>query len=123
MVAWQRSAMAGVVALAAQVGVCGRRFERRHWWIPTPVLCQQLPGMGTALAWGGNVVGGWSDPNRTAIADLLFSPGQRLGAEHRPLPRWRWTESGVAGNRLRGPASRLAAACLSTKPWRLGLDG
>jgi hypothetical protein len=39
----------------------------------------QLGRLGTALSWGANVVGGWSSSNRTAIANLLFSPTSGLG--------------------------------------------
>lgn len=46
---------------------------------PTTVYVGSFEGWGTSLAWGANVVGGWSDPNRTAIADLLFSPTTGLG--------------------------------------------
>ena len=46
---------------------------------PNVVYVNNFEGWGTSLAWGGNVVGGWSDPKRTAIADLLFSPTGGLG--------------------------------------------
>ena len=40
---------------------------------PDTVYVQNFEGWGTAPAWGANVTGGWSEANRTAIADLLFS--------------------------------------------------
>ena len=40
---------------------------------------QEFEGWGTSLAWWATVVGGWSDPARNAIADLLFSPTTGLG--------------------------------------------
>jgi O-glycosyl hydrolase len=46
---------------------------------PTNVYVGHFEGWGTSLAWGGNIVGGWSDRNRTAIADLLFSTTTGLG--------------------------------------------
>ena len=36
---------------------------------------QTFDGWGTSLCWFGNAVGRWSEPQRRAIADLLFSPG------------------------------------------------
>ena len=45
-----------------------------------PVVNPSLPyvtnfqGFGTSLAWGATIVGTWSDANRTAIADALFTP-------------------------------------------------
>jgi len=46
---------------------------------PDNVYVQSFEGWGTALAWGANIVGGWSDAKRNAIADLLFSPSSGLG--------------------------------------------
>lgn len=46
---------------------------------PGNVHVQNFEGWGTALAWGGNVVGGWSNAKRNRIADLLFSPTKGLG--------------------------------------------
>jgi O-glycosyl hydrolase len=40
---------------------------------PNTVYVSDFEGWGTALAWGANVVGGWSDAKRNEIADLLFS--------------------------------------------------
>jgi O-glycosyl hydrolase/riboflavin biosynthesis pyrimidine reductase len=40
---------------------------------PDVVYVEDFEGWGTALSWGANVVGGWSDPKRIAIADLLFA--------------------------------------------------
>lgn len=40
---------------------------------------QQFEGWGTSLCWFGNVVGGYSDENRIAIADLLFDLEKGLG--------------------------------------------
>jgi O-glycosyl hydrolase len=46
---------------------------------PQTIYVNGFEGWGTSLAWGANAVGGWSDPNRTAIADLLFSLNDGLG--------------------------------------------
>src|SRR5919109_3084007 len=46
---------------------------------PDNVYVNNFEGWGTSLAWGANIVGGWSDTNRNAIADLLFSPISGLG--------------------------------------------
>jgi len=46
---------------------------------PDNVHVQNFEGWGTALAWGANVVGGWSDTKRTDIADKLFSSTSGLG--------------------------------------------
>jgi O-glycosyl hydrolase len=35
----------------------------------------RFDGWGTSLCWFGNAVGRWSEPQRSEIADLLFSPG------------------------------------------------
>ncbi|NQX67242.1 discoidin domain-containing protein [Paenibacillus alba] len=35
---------------------------------------QSWDGWGTALAWFGNVTGGWNDATRNALADALYSP-------------------------------------------------
>jgi O-glycosyl hydrolase len=40
---------------------------------------QTTEGWGTSLCWWGNVVGGYSDTNRNAIADLIFNPNIGLG--------------------------------------------
>ena len=40
---------------------------------------QHFEGWGTALCWFGNVIGGYSDENRVAIADLLFDAKKGLG--------------------------------------------
>jgi len=40
---------------------------------------QTVEGWGTSLAWWGHVVGGWSDPKRNEIADLVFDPTNGLG--------------------------------------------
>jgi O-glycosyl hydrolase len=40
---------------------------------------QTTEGWGTSLCWFGNVVGGWSDDRRNAVADLLFDDEQGLG--------------------------------------------
>lgn len=57
-------------------------------YLPTPLAAtvvepsaqfQTHEGFGTSLAWFGNVIGGWPDTTRNAIADLLFDPTQGLG--------------------------------------------
>jgi O-glycosyl hydrolase len=40
---------------------------------------QTFEGWGTSLCWFGNVVGGFQEANRTAIADRLFHPTNGLG--------------------------------------------
>ncbi|HEY8942782.1 MAG TPA: glycoside hydrolase, partial [Polyangiaceae bacterium] len=40
---------------------------------------QVFEGWGTSLCWFGNVVGGFQEANRTAIADRLFDPAKGLG--------------------------------------------
>ncbi len=40
---------------------------------------QTTEGWGTSLCWFGNVIGGWSDSRRNAVADLLFDEEQGLG--------------------------------------------
>ncbi len=40
---------------------------------------QTTEGWGTSLCWWGNVIGGYSDTNRNAVADLIFSPSAGLG--------------------------------------------
>jgi O-glycosyl hydrolase len=40
---------------------------------PGNIYVANFEGWGTSLAWWANVLGGWSDANRNAIADLVFS--------------------------------------------------
>ncbi|MDF2613931.1 MAG: hypothetical protein K0S71_1717 [Clostridia bacterium] len=40
---------------------------------------QTFDGWGTSLVWFANVIGGWSEANRTAISDLLFDKDKGLG--------------------------------------------
>ena len=40
---------------------------------------QTTQGWGTSLCWFGNIIGGWSDDNKQAVADLLFDREQGLG--------------------------------------------
>lgn len=40
---------------------------------------QTTEGWGTSLCWFGNVIGGWSDSRRNAVADLLFDEENGLG--------------------------------------------
>jgi O-glycosyl hydrolase len=40
---------------------------------------QIIEGWGTSLIWFANVIGGWSNTNREAIADLLFCPKSGIG--------------------------------------------
>jgi O-glycosyl hydrolase len=43
------------------------------------VRLQIVEGWGTSLAWWANVIGGWSEATRNAIADLVFNPLGGLG--------------------------------------------
>ena len=43
------------------------------------VRLQTVEGWGTSLAWWANVIGGWSEATRNAIADLVFNPLGGLG--------------------------------------------
>ena len=38
-------------------------------------------GWGTSLCWFANVAGGFSDPQRNYVADLLFDPQKGLGLQ------------------------------------------
>lgn len=40
---------------------------------------QEFEGFGTSLSWFANVIGGWSEPTRTEIVDLLFDPVDGIG--------------------------------------------
>jgi len=73
-----RLASGGALALAAILGPSSTTHAQAIV-DPNNVFVSNFEGWGTSLAWGPNVVGGWSDPNRTAIADLLFSPTSGLG--------------------------------------------
>ena len=42
---------------------------------------QQFEGWGTSLCWWANVVGGFPDPLRDQLMDLVFSPKTGLGLE------------------------------------------
>jgi len=43
------------------------------------VRYQIWDGWGTSLSWWATVIGGWSDKNRNAVADLFFDPEEGLG--------------------------------------------
>jgi len=47
--------------------------------IEPAVRYQTWDGWGTSLSWWATVVGGWSDKNRNAVADLFFDPETGLG--------------------------------------------
>ncbi|GCE17120.1 RICIN domain-containing protein [Dictyobacter kobayashii] len=40
---------------------------------------QTLQGWGTSLAWWANIIGGWSDSQRTSLADALYDPNKGIG--------------------------------------------
>jgi O-glycosyl hydrolase len=40
---------------------------------------QTIQGWGTSLAWWANIIGGWSDSQRTALADALYDPTKGIG--------------------------------------------
>ncbi len=40
---------------------------------------QTLQGWGTSMAWWANIIGGWSNSQRTALADALYSPTLGIG--------------------------------------------
>ncbi len=41
---------------------------------------QTIQGWGTSMAWWANIIGGWSNNQRTALANALY------------IPRWHWPE-------------------------------
>lgn len=59
-------------------------------------LFQRFEGWGTSLCWFGNVIGGWPDQKRNAIADLIFSRDNlgfniaryNIGGGENPSCRW-----------------------------------
>lgn len=40
---------------------------------------QDLQGWGTSLAWWANIIGGWSNTQRSALADALYDPNKGIG--------------------------------------------
>src|SRR5438105_15005078 len=40
---------------------------------------QTIQGWGTSQAWWANIIGGWSDSQRTALADALYKPNPGIG--------------------------------------------
>lgn len=40
---------------------------------------QTIQGWGTSLAWWANIIGGWSDSQRVALADALYDPSKGIG--------------------------------------------
>ncbi len=40
---------------------------------------QTIQGWGTSMAWWANIIGGWSNSKRTALADALYSPTAGIG--------------------------------------------
>ncbi len=53
--------------------IAGILFAQTTVNVDAGVRYQTTEGWGTSLCWFGNVIGRWSDTNRNAIADLLFS--------------------------------------------------
>lgn len=79
----RRTTVAGFAACAMAAGVVGSGAPASAAPVVIPVdpttRFQTVEGWGTSLAWWANVLGGWSDPKRTEIANLLFSPTSGLG--------------------------------------------
>ncbi len=44
-----------------------------------PEVCFTFEGWGTSLAWWAEIVGGWPEDQKSAIADLVFDPSKGLG--------------------------------------------
>jgi alpha-galactosidase len=40
---------------------------------------QNIQGWGTSMAWWANIIGGWSNKQRTALADALYNPNKGIG--------------------------------------------
>lgn len=40
---------------------------------------QTIQGWGSSLAWWANIIGGWSNSQRTALADVLYNPTTGIG--------------------------------------------
>jgi O-glycosyl hydrolase len=40
---------------------------------------QTIQGWGSSLAWWANIIGGWSDSQRTSLADALYDPSKGIG--------------------------------------------
>lgn len=46
----------------------------------SPALSYQtIQGWGTSMAWWANIIGGWSNSQRTALADALYDPNKGIG--------------------------------------------
>ena len=54
-------------------------FALKKVTVSPDIQYHTIEGWGTSLCWFGNVLGGWSDPNRNQIADLLFDLDSGLG--------------------------------------------
>jgi uncharacterized repeat protein (TIGR02543 family) len=77
---WRRSfasCLAGVLVSQAFFGLVGQEASAATaTTITLDPSSMQKPwdGWGTALAWFGNITGGWDDATKNALADALYSP-------------------------------------------------
>ncbi len=76
---------------------------------------QAFEGWGTSLCWFANVAGGYPDPLREYLADLLFDVQRGLGLQ---IARYNiggsgWGCGDVANFRYGANVERCAACCLT----------
>lgn len=87
---------------------------------------QHFEGWGTSLCWFGNIVGGFDDPIRHHLMDLLFDPKKGLGME---ICRYNiggsgWSNKDTGNFRYGADIARsvrsLSALCLAPRTCKLG---
>lgn len=78
---WMNMILSGMLALAVFATLAMPQQVQAASVISVDPSAQYADweGWGTSLAWFGNVIGGWSDAERNAIADKLFSLEEGMG--------------------------------------------
>jgi O-glycosyl hydrolase len=68
-----------IILIAAQVGSAPTAQAASTVTIFPSQQYQTVQGWGTSMAWWANIIGGWSDSQRTALADALYNPTTGIG--------------------------------------------
>jgi hypothetical protein len=108
--------LVSIPQLAACIG--GGKGDLRMTGPPAPHAAkeqQAFEGWGTSLCWFANVAGGYPDPLREYLADLLFDVQRGLGLQ---IARYNiggsgWGCGDVANFRYGANVERCAACCLT----------
>ena len=68
-----------ITLIAVQIGIVSPVQAATTVTIFPSQQYQPIQGWGTSLAWWANIIGGWSDSQRTALADALYDPTKGIG--------------------------------------------